>query len=343
VRLVGALTLAVGMLALLSPPTGATGGGVLVDRVGDWDLSRLGAPDLDPLVTPEQTESSAPFRLPPGSTQGPRRWYLIHMHIVPEVSLQSGSGLLSVIGSTDDHAAAEATIRVSARPGKPPLLRWSTFDLVNGSRKGTAHGERLDLDTQNYLQNRGVRGGANTLTFAVKSYGHVKVTRISVVRDSGIRVSNLSPPHLKLDASIPMRQVHTGDTFCLPYRLTDDGDRAAVRGAIGLQSLSGVLKVVGRRSRKFRRLAGGKNLTGCFHVHALRAGKARIDVSAGAENANHPAVSIAGRVSAASAPAQSSHSSPLASPLVVAIAAATGGSLWFRSRRRVQRRSPTDS
>ena len=130
---------------------------VVVDDFGDWNLTRLGAGALDLAAHPRRDGRSVRYRLPAGARQGPARWYLVHVHFRATLSRHTKSGLVYVTASTDGRAGHMVTLRIRRRPGRQSRIAWTTLDLIRGGVRGVVRGRTVELDVENYVQNRGVR------------------------------------------------------------------------------------------------------------------------------------------------------------------------------------------
>jgi hypothetical protein len=137
-----------------------------------------------------------------------------------------------------------------------------------------------------------VHGGSNTLRFSVERLGHVRLARVRILGDSGLQVSSHAAPRLALDVSLPHSAV-AGKTFTIGVTLTNRGGLPARRGGASVETSSDRLEVVGAANRRFSALAPGARWRARFRLRPQSAGEYRLDVTAGAENANHPLAEIA--------------------------------------------------
>ncbi len=278
------------MLALgpAAAPAASADGPVLVDRRGDWDLRRLGATGFDLPTDAKRSGHSIELSFPPGARQGPDRWYLIRLHFEVQLSRRTGSGFVYMGGATNGRAGELVELRVRRRAARPLRIAWNSLDLIRGAATGTVRGRTVELDVQNYLQNKGVRPGRNVLTFDVEWFGHIKLERVRIFADSGLRVSDRSPAHLVLATSLPSDPVREGESFDIGYTLRNNGDRAAHKVGVTIEPSSPALRIVGAPRHIRRALPGGDRLSGRFRVQATRRGRFRLEVHAGAENTNSP-------------------------------------------------------
>lgn len=283
--------IAIALAAALLLGAGIARGEVLLNGVGRWDLHELGGGELDLPTEQIGSERSLSFGLPKRVRQGPRTWYLMRLHAVVELARDTGSGIAYVGGSTNERAAALIKFKVKQRPGKPPLVRWSSINELRGPVGKVVSGTRIEFRYSNFLQNRGVRPGNNLLTFDFERLDDgVKLERVRVLADSGISISKRSPAHLRLDAVLPRGRVSVGETFAIGYKLRNTGDRTAYGVGVGLQGSSRALRIARPAIRRIGRIRRAQS--GTFRVRARRAGRHRLTLSAGSLHTNDPEIEI---------------------------------------------------
>ena len=319
---------ALGALVLGPPGAARADGPPRLDQLGFWDLRSLGSQPLD-LRAGERRELA--FVLPVGARQGPGRWYRLRMDVRVTLAPGSGDGNVYVVGSTNGRAAEMAKVRVQGGASSAPRLAWSTLDLLHGPASGVVRGREVTLSSENYVQDRGVRPGANTLTFDVETLGKVRVESVTILPGSGLRVTAERPAHLVLEPRLPAERPAVGETLTVPYVITNDGDVAARNVRIEATSESRALRLAGA-PRTIETLAGGQRFDGEIRVRPTRAGNYRFELAAGTDNANRPLVEIA--VPARAAPARRPESGGAALPTGVATLLALGLVVTLRKRRR---------
>jgi hypothetical protein len=213
--------------------------------------------------------------------------------------------LAYVTGLTNGRAAAQIKFKASGRRSGPRRLTWSSVDLVEGRKERSTFRRTVEIRYQNYLQFAGVRPGPNTLTVRLERLGGLAVESLTVLRDSGLEVTRLAPPRLTLEPVLPHHRVRAEDEFQVRFTLSNSGDRPARDVVVGLEQPVRGLRVRGRAVHRFasvrRRASRG------FHLRATRPGRHRLTISAGAVNANRPAVEIAVPVGPPSRRVEPSH------------------------------------
>jgi citrate lyase gamma subunit len=159
------------------------------------------------------------FRLPDGAIQGPEEWYTVHHNYILVLARDSGPGVVWVTASTNERTAAQIEYTVR-RSRETLLVRESRVDLVNGAVTRVLRSRLSAVHFRNYLQYEGVRGGTNTIRFAVEASGRARVERLEVQPTSGVFRTSRSPYPLKIHPSMAKRPIQVGDTFAIELTLS---------------------------------------------------------------------------------------------------------------------------
>jgi hypothetical protein len=285
---------ALAVVAAVLPLAGGTSveASVTVDRPGSWPLTRLGAGELRVPVGRE-AEVSVPYRLPADASQGPHTWYLIRLHLRIAFARDSGPGVAEVSGLTDGHGAGTAVLRVRPVTEPGPRVRWETVDLVHGRRSGATNSHEVEIGFTNYVQVAGVRGGGNALTFRLEQFDRVRVARLVILPDSGLIVSHRGPAILRVHASPPTEDVIVGETFEVPFTVTNRGERPARNAGVGLLLPRRGVSVLGRGGRRLERIDTSHEVDGSFRLVASRPGDYQVALQAvGGANPTGGAVTV---------------------------------------------------
>jgi hypothetical protein len=245
----------------------------------------------------------------------------------------TGSGSVFIDAETNGRTAASIEFEVDRRPGKAPVVVYRSLDLVHGGRRGVHRGLRVDTSMLNYLQNRGVRPGPNTLRFTVERTGEVKLRAARVLPASGLSVSRLSPAHLDLDVRLPEETLRVGRTVGIGVTVSNAGERPARGVVVGAIPVGTRLAVRQPTRRRLGVLRGSRRFT--FFVKARTAGRSRLLVSAGSVNANNPETELAVTVPKRAGGSQATvPTTSLVGSAAVLVALVSSGSLFLRTRRR---------
>jgi hypothetical protein len=280
----------VAALAALSLLTGAGRASepVLIDHFGVWTLRRLGYGDqVFPLQTLKRERlSTIRYRLPAKARQGPRRWYLIHLHFRIRFADDTGRGSVYVSAGTNARAAAQIAFNVSRE-----RIDWSSVGWVDGAVQRSTTARAIAVRFSNYLQYKGVVPGLNVLYFQLEQYGDVRVTSLRVIADSAIEYSPLSPGFLKLHVRLPQTRVLLRRDFAIGVRLTNTGDRALRNVVVSAASNPGAIARRGPAAYRARRLLRRQSLLRTFRFRPLRRARSLIEISARGTT-NHPATLV---------------------------------------------------
>lgn len=172
---------------------------------GYWSLADLAAPGLD-LHSPEDgAYIIANISLPP--TNG--AYVAVSLHYLIEVDPSSGPGELLL---WDERAGGSATlVRLRWYPGQPSgYLECDTLDVFRGLRRGIMLGPRLELAVHNLVPIDWLASGNLPLVLRVERHGGIRLSRLSVLPDSGVEIARRGPPRLDLVVAVPRGEVEAG-------------------------------------------------------------------------------------------------------------------------------------
>jgi hypothetical protein len=302
-----------------------------VDAVGRWTLPDLGSSGFQLPVRRDRAAVTVRYRLPEGSRQGRRVWYLIRLHI--RVGFRPGTaGEAWISAGADDYAGV--MIKFKRTGADRGTIAWNSLDLIRGWVEHRTRGRTVEAELDNYVPRPGVRPGVNSYTVAVRQTGGLRVNRLKVFSDSGLEVTRHGPARLVLTPELPKRPIGTGETFTVGYRLANTGGRAARHVVVGLRTddpHTG-LRVIGADRRRAARVA--RSAVRTFRLRARQPGRYRILLGADS-SASHPRKTIEIPVAAAGrAPGQT-----LRVAIAVALVAA-GAALLLAGRRRARPTRP---
>jgi hypothetical protein len=321
------------------PADAAAAHATLVHARGVWTLPMLGYGDQTFPLRRDRERVTLAYRLPRGAQQGARDWYLVRLNFRARLGRRSGAGLAYVSALTNGRAAAQIKLEVARVRGRLHTT-WSGVGLVDGRVERTTTGRTLDVRFANYLQLAGVRPGRNQLVFQYERYGNARFDRLRIIRDSGIEVSPLSPARLRLTVRLPSATVAVGDTFTVPFRLTNDGDRAAKEVVVTPQFAADALRLVGAPTRRFPLLP--RSAEGAFRFKALAPGA--YDVVLGVRSStNRPAAVIRVPIQPAGAKGGIGAGAWLALLALLALLVGVTSVALRRGRRSPRAQSPTET
>jgi hypothetical protein len=268
---------------------------VLVDRVGVWNLERLGSDAI--VFSPEARVERRylRYRLPLDVRQGPQTWYLVHLHL--RLRLKQGSGLIYANALHNGHASARIKFEVREEPGGVEIKRSST-DLLDGSTRSIIRSRVVEVRYRNFLPYDAVRSGDNTLTFQIEQLGSTEIEQIEILPASGLEVSKAGPARLTLRAvAAPRGPVAVGQPFNLRVTLKNVGDRATRYSAIALDYPRDELRVSPPTALSLGPVQPGRSISRRFALRAIRPGRVVIGVFA-SSSSNRPGVSLSIRAKA---------------------------------------------
>jgi hypothetical protein len=257
-----------------------------------WTLQSLGQPALQLPVHEHVGEQTVPFDVPSTAPSAQKRWYLGRLHFEIKFDRSSGPGLVYVSLLTNDRAAILVKFRTKRRHGRLRVL-WNTVDLLHGRRDHTTASPRIMEKVSNFLQDRGLRPGPNTLAFRIERYGRARVRAATVLEDSGVLSTIRGPAHLTLEVPVRDRRIAVGDQFSLPYVVRSTGDRSPERVSVAVQYDQRALTALGATTRRLDPHASTWH--GRFRLRAKRAGTTHVLLGV-KSTANRPGADIAVRV-----------------------------------------------
>jgi len=265
------------------------------------------------------------YRLPLGARQGAGQWYLVRLHARIRFTATPRSGFVDLIAGTNGNTCA--LVEFVKQAGAP--LRWSSVSWVEGRQRGHDTGSVVDVQMTNFLQTSGVRGGVNELSFKVFQPTALKVSSVEILPDSGILITDRSPPQLV--AFIPDTDYVTarvGDTVNLPVIVRNVGAYAAPDVAVGLVAEDDGVDIVSMNPVEVGRVP--REYRAAFRVELLRAGVHRIHVVVDS-SVNRPQVVLALSVAPA---ATSSGAARIAITAAIMVAGLALAAEAIRRRRR---------
>jgi len=243
------------------------------------DLLRAGG------VTGGGTVPLGAFELPRGSAQGPARWYTVRLRAVLWLARGTGDCILSA--ATDGATAAQIEIQTHPRSATVSSLGW-----IQGRRRLVPRAGRVSLDFRNYLQVRGVKGGANPFTLTLEVLHGRCLERIRLLRGSGIATTRARPDELRFLVPTTVLTATKGRALTIPYELVRRGGWPD-RGATVTLSVPQEWRIDGSASQRFSRLGYGR--AGSFRVTPSTTGTSLVGLRA-ARLYNEPNATIQVRV-----------------------------------------------
>jgi hypothetical protein len=233
-------------------------------RIPQRDLLRARA------VVRGGTVALGAFDLPRGSAQGPVRWYTIRLRAVLRPARGTGECILSA--ATDGATAAQIELQTHPRSAVVSSLGW-----IQGRRRLVTRAGLVRLDFRNYLQVRGVRGGANAFTLTLDVLHGPCLESIRLLSGSGIATTGARPDELRFLVPTAVLTATKGRELTIPYALSRRGGWLD-RGAVVELSVPRGWRIDGPGSQRFRRL--DKVRRGSFRVTPSTTGRSFVGLRA---------------------------------------------------------------
>ncbi|MGN6187494.1 MAG: hypothetical protein ACTHOE_01235 [Conexibacter sp.] len=271
------------------------------------------------------------FRLPPGSAQGPTRWYAIRLRA--ELRLTRAPGFCILSAATDRATAAQIELRTGPRGAAVSSLGW-----IQGRRRLVTQTGRARIDFRNYLQVHGVQAGANPLTLTLELLHGRCLKGIRLLPGSGIATTAARPDELRFLVPTTVLTATKGHALTIPYELSRRGGWPD-RGATVTLTVPRGWRLDGPGSQRFARLHDGRR--GAFRITPTTTGTSFVGLRA-MRVYNEPNATIQVQVEPAKGWLRSRGVSlVLSATLIVGAAALTLASRRAKQRVRVARRDQT--
>jgi hypothetical protein len=274
----------VGGLLLASATGGVAHGAsspLVLSKPGLWTLARMHR--VPPTIVPgsrQRVRVTIPsaYALPTGAHEGPRRWYLIHLHYRLQISPRSGSGEIYVSADTDDQTSAQIKYEVIRSDGRLTVTSDS-LGLVSGHETRSSHSLVWSEVFENYIVYAGVRPGPNSYAVQVEQYDGARAAKLTVLSDSGIKIEDLAPARLGLQVHVPA-QSQVGKQFGVQLTVKNIGGARTPSGQVGVNAAAGFLSWLTPRQRTLPPLRSGASYTATFTALPVRAGRTPVVASA---------------------------------------------------------------
>jgi hypothetical protein len=257
---------------------------VTIKAFGLWTLKRLGYHGVDFSVEPRAQRKTVTFRfrLPRGARQGPRNWYLTHLHFRIAFSRHSGSGRAYVEALTDGRGSAQIRFDV-VRVGSHPVITSDSLGLVAGHVVKTSGALIRTMTFDNYNERGGVTPGINTLTLELEQYGDVRVDSLRFLQDTGIRYSPYSPARISLGVRVDHQRVIVKQLVKLNITVRNSGESTVKGGIVALDFSDNELQADRSTAQSLPTLRGGSSVEETFYLRPLEPGlhQAYVEARAG--------------------------------------------------------------
>lgn len=220
VLLLGASVAAAALSQVADATPGQPRQPVSVNSFGRWSLAELGYGRLK--LASAEPQKTIRYRLPEGASQGPEKWYILHIHF--RVSVQSNrQGVLYLFATTSGRGAAQLRFMIGHDQTGAPRLSESALGIINGETTKSTRGRRHEGWFANYLQYRGVRPGLNELVFTLSELRGNPDVAIEILPDTALEYSKRRPPELRLDADVHESTIRRGERFRVFYEIKNVG------------------------------------------------------------------------------------------------------------------------
>lgn len=226
--------------------------------------------------------------LPPGSTQRRTGWYELRLRARVVFGVDRGRGNAYLSADTNRRTAAQIRFR-SRGPAHP--VAWDAVGIIDGTQRGLLRRSSV-ITFRNFVQDKGIHGGENTLSFRVETLGRPGLERVTVLPGSGVYRTPSGPARVVLDVR-KSGALRAGKPATLEVVVRNTGMRPATQIGVGLDGAAG-LGVTLEPHRPFA-LAPGEARTLRAIVRADNPGSYQITFAANASS-NLPATTIELRI-----------------------------------------------
>jgi hypothetical protein len=211
------------------------------------------------------------FVLPPGTKEGPGRWYVLHLHAAVVIDRSSpGTGYLSAASS--GFGSAQIVFKVV----KDKPVFWQTVSLLGGTQSHTTGQARIELRFDNFLPYGGVHPGRNTLHISVEQFGGSPIRTVTLYDDSALIYTPRGPGKLVVQLRRNEAVGHTGKRLVATLRVRNVGQRPVSKIRISAVLGAPDLRLVGQTTRSRGALQPGKSLYESFALVPQSANNFRV-------------------------------------------------------------------
>ncbi len=178
----------------------------------------------------------AEFQLPTGAGQGPKRWYLVHLHARVTVGGSGGTAILTAA------ANGKTGAQIQFRPAGSGV-DWSTVSASEPPRQERSSTRTVEFRFANFLPLDSVHGGTNRLTFGAELFDGATFDGIQLFGDTCLETTDRSPEMLRAETQLRPETVHVGDSFTLRVRVRNVGSGAIGRVTVTARPDAGLTPV----------------------------------------------------------------------------------------------------
>lgn len=270
---VAVATIAIAIGSSARSNAAATSSPTLLAGYGMWNLSKLGvAGSITVPVTPDPggySQVTVQFRLPAGAAQNRQgRWYLVHNNFRISFNREFPTGFADVSAKTNGRTASLVEFSPQLVTGQF-VVPWITTDWIMGGRARTATSDLVHVRSVNFLQETGIHGDLNALTFQLEQHAGAKVTALEILPQSGIEISRWGPAAVNGRFLRLSKPPHRGTAFRLRYVVKPHSPRAAFNVQLKLDVPQEV-RVIGSQLRQINELPS--KTKGSFSLVGARPG-----------------------------------------------------------------------
>jgi hypothetical protein len=248
---------------------------LIIDSTRIYSFEELGYPEIQ-FVQNDLEKQTYKFFLPSEASQGPEKWYLVHLNFKIEFSQDCGEGYFYLYVDTNDYCCALFEFKTE-KVNNILRIEWSTADLINGYYQDSLSSLSKEITFSNYLISKGVRGGGNDLIFRAETIGDTRINKVHYLGSSSLECTTIAPPKLKLDVLLPEENVVVGKEFKIQYALSNSGSLPAENVSLQIQYPEQALDIKTGKSVFFPKIEG--KLTGEFTLTPLEPGEYQIKIA----------------------------------------------------------------
>lgn len=249
----------------------------LPTQTGRHTLSELGLADA--ILVPGDSVRVWNLSLPANASQGPDRWYIVHLEaeVLINASGPAGDRRLAYLTASLNRLAF-ASVKLESGPGDPLSVRWE-FVNITGTFRGFSAESVLRLPLSNFPPLAAVRAGNATIELKLENAAGTLIDRATVFANSNIEVTPRSPPKLRIASVSAPREVVEGERFNVSTVLENQGGLPVKNPRVSLRYPESLFELAeGNSSIGFEWLTSQETVHWSLRARGSGAGTLRVAV-----------------------------------------------------------------
>jgi hypothetical protein len=260
-----------------------------INSYGLYTMEMLGYEDIIFKLPSDFEKQDIFYVLMDNARQGKDDWYLIHIDYEVVISDESGEGVFLVSALSNGFSSAQIEVTTKLNEYGELIVEYNTVDLINECLEYSSDELKVAGYFTNYIQTNGIHGGKNLLTFQTEAFGDIKVDEVIITKKSGIEFTNISPPHLLLQAECLSKNIHVGDSIILSFSLTNQGILPAKNVVVSAITYDNLM-LLDNKIYSFDTIEKEENVKGTFTFCAEEEGNSIIYIRASAHGGSNSPV-----------------------------------------------------